>query len=98
MRSLYTVSTMAIKRLYRSEKNKILGGVLGGLGEYVDVDPVLFRLFYVAITIFTGVLPGILVYILALFIVPLGPRVTVAYEAPAASSQTHAEPEPAPKA
>jgi len=75
---------MATKRLFRSETNKMVAGVLGGLGEYLEVDPVLLRLFYVAITIFTGVLPGIVVYILAIFIVPMGPRVTVAYEAPAA--------------
>lgn len=88
---------MAIKRLYRSEANKMVAGVLGGLGEYLDVDPVLLRLFYVAITIFTGVLPGILVYILAIIIVPLGPRVTVAYEAPPAGGTPHTSPESEPR-
>ena len=71
---------MAIKRLFRSENSKLIAGVLSGLGEYLAVDPVLVRLFYVAITIFTGVLPGIVVYILAVFIIPLGSRVTP-YEA-----------------
>lgn len=59
-----------IKRLYRSERNKVIAGVLGGMGEYLDVDPVLLRLFYVAVTVFTAIFPGIVVYIFAIFIVP----------------------------
>jgi phage shock protein C len=62
-----------MKRLYRSESNKVFGGVLGGLGEYFGVDPVILRLGYVLITIFTGVAPGIIVYLIALLIVPAKP-------------------------
>lgn len=61
-------------RLYRSESNKTVAGVLGGLGEYFDIDPVLVRIFYVAVTIFTGVVPGAVVYLLAIFIVPRAPQ------------------------
>jgi len=49
---------MGTKRLYRSEKNKVIAGILGGLGEYADVDPVLLRLVWVLIVIFTGFIPG----------------------------------------
>lgn len=73
---------MTTKRLFRSENNKIVGGILGGLGEYLDVDPVLLRLLYAAITVFTGILPGLVVYILAMIIVPRGPVMTVSYEVP----------------
>ena len=66
--------SMSHKQLYRSETNKVFGGVLGGLGEYFDVDPVILRLLWVFIVIFTGVIPGILVYIIALFIVPIKPK------------------------
>jgi len=58
------------KRLYRSEKNKIFAGILGGLGEYVDVDPVLLRVIWVFILIFTGIVPGLIVYVITVFIVP----------------------------
>lgn len=58
------------KRLYRSTKNKIFGGVIGGLGEYFDVDPVLLRVVWVFILVFTGFVPGIIVYLIALFIIP----------------------------
>jgi len=61
---------MTHRQLYKSTTNKVFGGVLGGLGEYFDVDPVILRLLWVLIVIFTGVIPGVLVYIIALFIVP----------------------------
>ena len=61
---------METKRLYRSNKNKVFAGVCGGLGEYLDVDPVLVRLVWLLIVIFSGVVPGVIVYLLAIFIVP----------------------------
>ncbi len=61
---------METKRLYRSEKNKVLAGVIGGLGEYFNVDPTLLRLVWLLIVVFTGFIPGILVYILAVLVVP----------------------------
>ncbi|MEK7612347.1 MAG: PspC domain-containing protein [Patescibacteria group bacterium] len=59
-----------MKKLYRSETNKVFGGVIGGLGEYFDVDAVLLRLLYVFLTFMSGIAPGIIAYIIALFIVP----------------------------
>jgi len=35
--------TEETKRLYRSKKDKVLGGVCGGLGDYLKIDPVLIR-------------------------------------------------------
>ncbi len=61
---------MAMKRLYRSETNKVLAGVLGGLGEYFDVDPVVLRLAFVFLLLATAVVPGVIAYIAAVFIVP----------------------------
>ena len=62
--------TKAVKRLNRSKANKVLTGVLGGVGEYVDIDPVVVRLVWLLVVIFTGVFPGVIVYIIASFIVP----------------------------
>ena len=61
---------MEIKRLYRSEKNKVIAGVFGGLGKYANIDPVLLRLVWVLIVIFTGFVPGLIAYFLAIIIVP----------------------------
>lgn len=60
----------AKKKLYRSEKNRILAGILGGLGEYFDVDPTVLRLGWLLVFVFTGIFPGLLAYIIAIFIVP----------------------------
>ena len=57
-----------MKRLYRSEKDRMLAGVCGGIGYYFNVDPTLIRLAWI-IFCFCGV--GILAYIVAAIIVPL---------------------------
>lgn len=61
---------MEPKRLYRSAHNRVFAGVLGGIGEYFTIDPVLLRLIWVLVVIFTGFVPGVLAYILAIFIIP----------------------------
>ncbi len=63
------------KRLYRSRDNKVLAGVCGGVGEYFDVDPVLIRLLYLMATVFTGLAPGILCYVIAIAVVPEQPSI-----------------------
>jgi len=62
------------KRLFRSEKNKVFAGICGGIGEYTNVDPVIFRLLWVLATAFTGVVPGAVAYVVAIFIVPKNVR------------------------
>jgi phage shock protein PspC (stress-responsive transcriptional regulator) len=51
------------KRLYRSGKNKYLGGVCGGVAEYLNIDPTLIRIFWVILVFFPPGL-GIVMYIL----------------------------------
>lgn len=59
-----------MKRVYKSEENKVWAGVIGGLGEYFNMDPVILRLLWVLIVVFTGIFPGLFVYIIASFIIP----------------------------
>jgi phage shock protein PspC (stress-responsive transcriptional regulator) len=61
------------KRLYRSRSERRWLGVCGGLAEYFEADPVLVRLFWVAGTLITGFVPGLLVYPVAWLIVPEEP-------------------------
>lgn len=61
------------EKLYRSQKEKIIGGVAGGLAEYFEVDPVLIRISFVAATFISGI--GIIAYILLWIIVPQNPVV-----------------------
>ncbi|HEC30668.1 MAG TPA: PspC domain-containing protein [Candidatus Yonathbacteria bacterium] len=59
-----------MKKLYRSDKNRIVAGILGGLGEHFGVDPVILRVAFIILVIITGVLPGVFIYLIALFIIP----------------------------
>ncbi len=60
-----------MKHLYRSRTNKVLAGVFGGLGEYWNTDAVALRLLWVLVTVFTGFAPGVIAYVLAIFVVPV---------------------------
>lgn len=46
-----------MKKLHRSSKDKILGGLCGGLGAVYSVDPTLVRLIRVFLCIITGIVP-----------------------------------------
>ena len=63
-----------MKRLYKSRKNKVIAGVFGGIGEYFDIDPVVLRLPWILLVIFTGLIPGIFAYLIAIFVVPARPK------------------------
>ena len=70
-----------VKKLYRSQDERMIAGVCGGLGEYLGIDPTIIRLIFVVATIWGGA--GALVYLIMLLVVPeepLGPS-----ETPAAS-------------
>ncbi|MBI5022126.1 MAG: PspC domain-containing protein [Ignavibacteriales bacterium] len=61
-----------MKKLYRSVTNRKIAGVCGGLGEMLDADPTLVRLATVVIALATGLLPFLIGYIIAWWIVPEG--------------------------
>ncbi len=60
--------TEKIRRLYRSESDRKLGGVAGGLGDYLGIDPTLIRLPFVLGVIFAGT--GGLLYLILWLVVP----------------------------
>ena len=57
-----------MKKLYRSKKNRVLGGVCGGVGEYLDVDPVIIRIIWVFLALGYGT--GIILYLIAWLVIP----------------------------
>ena len=63
-----------VKRLYRSKDNRIIAGVLGGIGEYLNVDPVVVRVIYIIFMAMSGFFPLILAYILLLLVIPEKPE------------------------
>ena len=60
------------KKLYKSMTDKMLAGVCGGLGEYMNVDPTLIRIAAVLISLFSGGI-GLVIYIAMAIIVPQPP-------------------------
>ncbi len=56
------------KKLYRSDTDKMLCGVCGGIAEYFNVDPTLIRLLWAVLTCTGGA--GIIAYIIAAVIIP----------------------------
>jgi len=63
-------------RLYRSRTERMIGGVLGGLGAYLGVDPTWIRIGYIALGVLTG-FPAIIVYIIGMIVIPEEPVGTV---------------------
>lgn len=57
-----------MKRLYRSRKDKIIGGVCAGIGHYFDIDPVIVRIITIVLFFWGG--SGIIAYIIAWIVIP----------------------------
>ena len=58
------------KKLTRSRDHRMISGVLGGLGKYFTIDPVIPRILFVVFVIGTGIFPGIIGYIIAAYFIP----------------------------
>mgnify|MGYP001164521700 CR=1 FL=1 len=65
------------KRLYRSAKSKVFGGVAGGIAEYFDIDPIIIRLLFVIIAFAGG--GGAIVYLILWIALPLEPITSFNY-------------------
>ena len=57
-------------RLYRSETNKKIAGICGGIGEMFNADPTIIRLVAVLLFFVTGILPLLITYLVAWWLVP----------------------------
>lgn len=60
-----------VRRLRRSRRNRMLGGVCGGVAEYLGMDATLVRVLYVVGSIISVAFPGILVYVVLCFVMPM---------------------------
>ena len=59
-----------MKRLVRSRTQKMIAGVCGGVAEYFDMDPTVVRVIYVILSILSVAFPGLLIYLLLVFVIP----------------------------
>ena len=64
--------TPQIKRLERSSSDSLIAGVAGGIGRYFELNPAVFRLGFVILTLLGGA--GILVYLSAVLVIPVEGR------------------------
>jgi phage shock protein C len=58
------------RRLHRSTRNRVLAGVCGGIAETYGSDPTAVRLATVVIGLFTGIVPMIVLYVVATLLLP----------------------------
>lgn len=59
---------MEPKRLFRSNRDRMIAGVCGGIGEYLNIDPTIIRLLFVILGCSGGT--GIVAYIIAAIVIP----------------------------
>ena len=60
------------RKLYRSSNDRAVLGICGGIGEYLDIDPIIIRLIVVILTLLG--FSGLLFYIVAIFVIPESPE------------------------
>lgn len=56
--------------LQRSQQHRMLAGVIGGVADYYGWNPMLLRLIFVLVSIFSAAVPGILIYLILWVLMP----------------------------
>ena len=62
---------MSNKRLTRSRQHNIIAGVMGGIADYLGWSPFKVRLLFVIVSCVSVAVPGILVYLILWFLMPM---------------------------
>lgn len=66
-----TLVSVHDQRLHRSGSDRMIAGVCGGLATYFAIDATVVRLVWAVVTVLTGVIPGSLVYLVFVIVVPV---------------------------
>jgi phage shock protein PspC (stress-responsive transcriptional regulator) len=61
-------SSPGYHRMYRDPDNRIIGGVCSGMGAYWNIDPVIIRIIFIALTLAGGI--GVMVYLILYIVLP----------------------------
>jgi len=64
-----------MKRVYRSETDRVIGGICGGLGDYFELDPVFLRVAFVLLAFLGGL--GVVLYLAAWVLMPVTSKATL---------------------
>ncbi|MBH1970330.1 PspC domain-containing protein [Moraxellaceae bacterium AER2_44_116] len=62
---------MSSKRLTRSREHNIIAGVMGGIADYLGWSPFKVRLLFIIVSSVSAAVPGILVYLILWFLMPM---------------------------
>ena len=62
-----------IKKFQRTRNEKVISGVCGGLGNYFEVDPIIFRFAFIALLLAGG--SSIFIYIILIIVIPKEPYI-----------------------
>ncbi|MBK6756685.1 MAG: PspC domain-containing protein [Moraxellaceae bacterium] len=62
---------MASKKLMRSREYNMIAGVMGGIAEYLGWSPFKVRLLFVIVSCASVAVPGILIYLVLWFLMPM---------------------------
>jgi phage shock protein PspC (stress-responsive transcriptional regulator) len=60
--------------LHRSNRNKVIAGVCGGIAEWLGWDPTVTRILFVVVSVLSVAFPGLIVYILLWIVMPQAPH------------------------
>lgn len=60
--------------LQRSRRNKMIGGVCGGIAEWLGWDPTIVRLLYIVVSATSAAFPGIIAYLVLWVVMPRAPE------------------------
>lgn len=63
-----------MKQLYRSNINRKIAGVCGGIGEYLSISPDIIRILFIVGTLLVGLRYGFTVYIASMLLIPKAPE------------------------
>jgi phage shock protein C len=60
------------RKLFRSNSNRVIAGICGGVGEYMNIDPTIIRLVWILLTLLGG--SGLFLYVVLYFVIPREPH------------------------
>ncbi len=58
------------RALRRSSRDRMFGGVVAGMADYLGIDPTLARILYVLVSVLSTGFPGLLVYFICWIVIP----------------------------
>ncbi|WP_026690428.1 PspC domain-containing protein [Alteribacter aurantiacus] len=61
---------MSNRKFYKSTTDVKVSGVLAGIADYFNWDPTMVRLVFALATFFTSIVPGVIVYLIADWVMP----------------------------